>query len=217
MPNFHRREFHASRVHTPFHERCLEQRQVVTQRKYHGAQHVNHMWASLDAVTYPRYSDGAAVPVTVPNSKHGTAMVERTQLLVTKALDTPHRLYNHCAHYYFNGVCDLGAGCSFIHMVFVEAKASPAAPKTPTPADTQSCDSNAATPKSTASLHDAFMASQGSSDDTASIASAEAVEPSKLITLPARTRCWYYNPYTLTRVYTTTRSPVVIALKSMAS
>merc|ERR1719502_2133010 len=43
--------------------------------------------------------------------------------LKTQALATKRRPLTHCAHYYYNRTCNLGAECQFVHAVFVDPDA----------------------------------------------------------------------------------------------
>jgi hypothetical protein len=85
--------------------------------------HVNYAWRSLDEVNYTRHEPGQLHSVCLPNGHHPTDVVDSGCLLVTKALQAKRRPLTHCAHYYFNRQCNLGADCRFVHAVFVDNNA----------------------------------------------------------------------------------------------
>jgi hypothetical protein len=86
--------------------------------------HVNIAWRSMDQVEYPRHAAGETLHVAAPNSQNPTDIMDSSCVLVTKALSSKRRPLTHCAHYYFNRQCNLGADCRFVHAVFVDPNAS---------------------------------------------------------------------------------------------
>jgi hypothetical protein len=86
--------------------------------------HVNIAWRSMDQVEYPRHAAGETLHVAAPNSQNPTDIMDSSCVLVTKALSSKRRPLTHCAHYYFNRQCNLGAECRFVHAVFIDPNAS---------------------------------------------------------------------------------------------
>jgi hypothetical protein len=86
--------------------------------------HVNIAWRSMDQVEYPRHAAGETLHVAAPNSQNPTDIMDSSCVLVTKALSSKRRPLTHCAHYYFNRQCNLGADCRFVHAVFIDPNAS---------------------------------------------------------------------------------------------
>jgi hypothetical protein len=85
--------------------------------------HVNYAWRSLDDVTYERNAPGALLVVSSPNSSGPGDVMDSGMTLRTKALSSRRRPLSHCAHYYFNRTCNLGAECRFVHAVFIDLQA----------------------------------------------------------------------------------------------
>jgi hypothetical protein len=85
--------------------------------------HVNYAWRSLESVTYDRFPAGQMLHVAPPNSKIASDVMDSDMALKTKALVSKRRPLSHCAHYYFNRTCNLGAECQFIHAVFIDPTA----------------------------------------------------------------------------------------------
>jgi hypothetical protein len=86
--------------------------------------HVNYAWRTLDDVTIPRYPAGETLHVAAPNSRNATDVMDSGCVLATQALQSKRRPLTHCAHYYFNRQCNLGAECRFIHAVFIDSTAA---------------------------------------------------------------------------------------------
>ena len=84
--------------------------------------HVNFAWRSLDACTFPRLPPGNVYDVAAPNSARAVDRIPSEAMLVTRATETRRRL-THCAHYYFNRSCRMGAQCGFVHAVYVDDEA----------------------------------------------------------------------------------------------
>ena len=84
--------------------------------------HVNYAWRSVADVTYERFPAGNCFHVAAPNSRQAVDTMDSSLVLKTKAL-AMRRPLSHCAHYYFNRTCNLGAECQFIHAVFVDPTA----------------------------------------------------------------------------------------------
>jgi hypothetical protein len=85
--------------------------------------HVNYAWRALTNVTYERYPAGQVLHVAPPNSKVPTDIMDADMALKTRALTSKRRPLSHCAHYYFNRTCNLGAECQFIHAIFIDPTA----------------------------------------------------------------------------------------------
>ena len=85
--------------------------------------HVNYAWRKLEDVKYARFDAGDSLHVAAPNSKVPTDVMDSDMVLRTKALVSKRRPLSHCAHYYFNRTCNLGAECQFIHAVFIDPAA----------------------------------------------------------------------------------------------
>ena len=88
-----------------------------------GGVHVNYAWRSAEEVTYERFRAGKVFQVAPPNGKTATDVMDSQMALKTKALGAKRRPLSHCAHYYFNRACNLGADCQFIHAVFIDPEA----------------------------------------------------------------------------------------------
>ena len=100
--------------------------------------HVNYAWRSLEACTYTRREPGKVLTVFAPNERPPTEQIPSERVLVTKGskvaleelqraqegrpAEEPVRL-SHCAHYYFNRMCNRGEKCHFIHAVHVDPNA----------------------------------------------------------------------------------------------
>jgi hypothetical protein len=89
--------------------------------------HANFAWRCLSDVTYPRYPESSSTLVTIaaPNSRTYVDVMHTSCLLVTRALESKRRPLAHCAHYYLNRRCALGADCRFVHSVFRDSTAHP--------------------------------------------------------------------------------------------
>jgi len=85
--------------------------------------HVNYAWRSLEDVTYDRYLSGHRLEVAPPNFAVTADVMDSGLVLKTKALTSTRRTLSHCAHYYFNRTCNLGAECRFVHAVFLDPTA----------------------------------------------------------------------------------------------
>jgi len=94
-----------------------------TRRAQKHAIHVNYAWRKVEAVTYERMAGGQTLEVAPPNSKVATDVMDSSMVLKTKALQSKRRPLSHCAHYYFNRACNLGAECQFVHAVFIDPTA----------------------------------------------------------------------------------------------
>jgi hypothetical protein len=60
--------------------------------------------------------------VAPPNSNVATDDVPSHLALKTRALQSSRRVISHCAHYYFNRVCNRGSECYFIHAISLVPK-----------------------------------------------------------------------------------------------
>ncbi|CAC9481391.1 conserved hypothetical protein [Leishmania infantum JPCM5] len=85
--------------------------------------HVNYAWRSLALCTYPRLPAGDEVTVLAPNERSPSEVIPSERILVTRG-STNWREHtaplSHCAHYYFNRMCNRGKRCNFIHSVHVD-------------------------------------------------------------------------------------------------
>jgi hypothetical protein len=85
--------------------------------------HVNYAWRDASEVTYERFAAGQLFEVVAPNGKSIGDVMDSHMALKTKAVATKRRPLTHCAHYYFNRTCNLGADCQFVHAVFIDPTA----------------------------------------------------------------------------------------------
>ena len=85
--------------------------------------HVNYAWRRVEECEYERFSGGQTLRVAAPNSKVASDVMDSNMVLRTRALAAKRRPLTHCAHYYFNRTCNLGAQCQFIHAVFIDPSA----------------------------------------------------------------------------------------------
>lgn len=91
--------------------------------------HVNYSWKSLNEVKYDRVPAGTKMSVWAPNFRSPVEMVPSEQLLVTQgSLDavadsTECASLSHCAHYFFNRMCNRGKTCRYMHAVHVDPSA----------------------------------------------------------------------------------------------
>ena len=95
--------------------------------------HVNYAWRCVEDVEYERFAPGKVLEVVAPNGKSIGDVMDSQMALKTKALTSKRRPLSHCAHYYFNRTCHLGADCQFIHAVFIDPNAKDHA-RAPVPA-----------------------------------------------------------------------------------
>jgi hypothetical protein len=86
--------------------------------------HINYAWRELDDVIYPRFPVGMTLEVAPPNSRKPTDVMDSGCVLITGALASSRRPLAHCAHYYLNRQCNLGARCRFIHAVYIDPAAN---------------------------------------------------------------------------------------------
>ncbi|CUF36667.1 Hypothetical protein, putative, partial [Bodo saltans] len=91
--------------------------------------HINYAWKSAESVSYARLNPGETLSVLAPNNRPPLETLESELVLVTKgslsrqqdpAANPPARPLSHCAHYYFNRICNRGEQCSFIHAVNID-------------------------------------------------------------------------------------------------
>lgn len=89
--------------------------------------HVNLLCETLESARYPRLSPGAILCIMAPNGRPPAQEVASEFIFVTQGStmsslvenSTSHKPLSHCAHFYFNRVCNRGADCSFIHVVSI--------------------------------------------------------------------------------------------------
>ncbi|KPA78622.1 hypothetical protein ABB37_06222 [Leptomonas pyrrhocoris] len=131
--------------------------------------HVNYIWRHESLCTYPRLPPGEKLTVWAPNNKQPATLIPSERILVTKGsqaymiclqsvrsgLASPEELehtapLSHCAHYYFNRMCNRGERCNFIHAVHVDPnvqgdfkRAPGRGQHHPTPPSDKAGDSNA--------------------------------------------------------------------------
>jgi hypothetical protein len=89
--------------------------------------HVNYAWKSWDSVTYPRLPAGETLVVFAPNERPPADDVPSERVLITRGslMRKEHTgPLSHCAHYYFNRMCNRGERCNFIHAVIVDPNAT---------------------------------------------------------------------------------------------
>ncbi|KAG5481096.1 hypothetical protein LSCM1_06776 [Leishmania martiniquensis] len=85
--------------------------------------HVNYAWRSLELCTYPRLPAGDEITVLAPNERPPSEVLPSERILVTRGSTNWHEHptpLSHCAHYYFNRMCNRGKRCNFIHAVHVD-------------------------------------------------------------------------------------------------
>lgn len=96
--------------------------------------HINFAWKNAASVSYARLAPGDTLTVLAPNNRPPLEQLPSEFVLVTKgslasrqqsvdAANPPARPLSHCAHYYFNRVCNRGELCSFIHSVNIDSSA----------------------------------------------------------------------------------------------
>jgi hypothetical protein len=89
--------------------------------------HVNLKYASLERARYPRLPPGDSLTVMAPNGRPPGTQVASDFVFATQgsllrndeSRMASRKPLSHCAHYYFNRVCNRGANCSFIHVVCI--------------------------------------------------------------------------------------------------
>jgi hypothetical protein len=89
--------------------------------------HVNYAWRSMEAVTYPRLPPGETLSVLAPNERPPVDEVPSERILVTRGSASRrdgNRTLSHCAHYYFNRMCNRGERCNFVHAVHIQPNAT---------------------------------------------------------------------------------------------
>lgn len=92
--------------------------------------HINFAWKDAESVSYARLTPGETLSILAPNNRPPMEQLASELILVTKGSLShqqdpssvpPPRPLSHCAHYYFNRVCNRGEQCSFIHAVNIDA------------------------------------------------------------------------------------------------
>jgi hypothetical protein len=80
--------------------------------------HVNYAYATLDDVCYESFPlPSQILQVAPPNASVATDEIPSHLVLKTAALQSSRRVISHCAHYFFNRVCNRGPECYFIHAI----------------------------------------------------------------------------------------------------
>eukprot|EP00331_Platyophrya_macrostoma_P024929 CAMPEP_0176445714 /NCGR_PEP_ID=MMETSP0127-20121128/23880_1 /TAXON_ID=938130 /ORGANISM="Platyophrya macrostoma, Strain WH" /LENGTH=279 /DNA_ID=CAMNT_0017831581 /DNA_START=177 /DNA_END=1016 /DNA_ORIENTATION=- len=85
--------------------------------------HVKYAWRSEELCMYRRLPAGRVLSVTAPNNRPPVDEIPSEQILVTQGAlneDPAAGPLSHCAHYYFNRMCNRGERCNFIHAVHVD-------------------------------------------------------------------------------------------------
>jgi hypothetical protein len=95
--------------------------------------HINYAWHTAESVSYARLCPGETLTVLAPNNRPPLDQLASELVLVTKGSlvrqqatcdsTSPARPLSHCAHYYFNRICNRGEQCSFIHAVNIDTNA----------------------------------------------------------------------------------------------
>jgi len=94
-----------------------------TARARHHQVHVNYAWRQAEDVVYPRFEAGVVYRVASPNSNVTTDLISSELMLKTRVLESARHMLSHCAHYYYNRTCNLGADCHFVHAVYIDRNA----------------------------------------------------------------------------------------------
>lgn len=127
--------------------------------------HVKYAWRHEDVCTYARLPAGEILRVTAPNNRPPVEEIPSERVLVTRGSlrrDDNTAPPSHCAHYYFNRMCNRGERCNFIHVVHVDPnvvgdfKRAPARCVVSVPRPDRSTNASARAPRSTNAvpLHD---------------------------------------------------------------
>jgi hypothetical protein len=85
--------------------------------------HVKYSWRHEDVCTYARLPAGEVLRVTAPNNRPPVEEIASERVLVTRGSLRRQEgggTLSHCAHYYFNRMCNRGERCNFIHVVHVD-------------------------------------------------------------------------------------------------
>ncbi|RNF11235.1 hypothetical protein TraAM80_01023 [Trypanosoma rangeli] len=92
------------------------------------AVHVNYTWRDEELCMYKRLPPGGFVEVLLPNSKPPAVKFPSECILATRGAYSVSKMksqtLSHCAHYYFNYLCNRGEDCGFIHAVYVDPSIS---------------------------------------------------------------------------------------------
>jgi hypothetical protein len=89
--------------------------------------HVNYAWRSIDAVTYPRLPAGETLSILAPNERPPADEIPSERVLLTRGSANRrdgNRTMSHCAHYYFNRMCNRGERCNFVHTAYIQPNAT---------------------------------------------------------------------------------------------
>ncbi|CUG91809.1 Hypothetical protein, putative [Bodo saltans] len=85
--------------------------------------HVKYSWRHEDVCTYARLPAGEVLRVSAPNNRPPVEEINSDRVLVTRGSLRRQEgggTLSHCAHYYFNRMCNRGERCNFIHVVHVD-------------------------------------------------------------------------------------------------
>jgi hypothetical protein len=89
--------------------------------------HVNYAWREERLVTYERLPAGETLSVLAPNNRYPVELIPSELVLATRGAVARHHhggQLSHCAHYYFNRMCNRGDRCNFIHAVYIDPSAT---------------------------------------------------------------------------------------------
>ncbi|RNF04464.1 uncharacterized protein Tco025E_07958 [Trypanosoma conorhini] len=86
--------------------------------------HVNYTWRNEEFCMYKRLPPGDFLDVLLPNGKPPAVRFRSEYILATRgaysACKVKAQAPSHCAHYYFNYLCNRGEDCGFIHALYVD-------------------------------------------------------------------------------------------------
>jgi len=88
--------------------------------------HVNYAYRSLDEVKHERLPAGEMITVMAPNNRAPSQLVPSELILKTRGAENRHSgkgCNSHCAHYYYNRMCNRGERCSFLHCLYIDPNA----------------------------------------------------------------------------------------------
>jgi hypothetical protein len=88
--------------------------------------HVNYAYRSLEEVPHERLPAGEQVAVMAPNGRAPSQLVPSEMILKTRGAENRNsgKPVSHCAHYFYNRMCNRGERCSFLHCLFIDPTAA---------------------------------------------------------------------------------------------